>query len=89
MPALIIILTLENYISEVSCLNNSQNSSNNDLVTFVLSLLLGNDEQAKSWFSFLIRQEVSDNIVINIDELYNNNYNILLYHGKLFYLEKK
>lgn len=59
MPALTIMLTLENKISEISYLNNIQNSSNNDLVTFVSGLLLGNDQQARSWFSLFIRQKVS------------------------------
>lgn len=60
MPALTIILTLENKISEVSYLNNVHNSNNNDLVTFVSGLLLGNDQQARSWFSLFIRQKVSN-----------------------------
>lgn len=64
MPALTVILTLENKISEVSYLNNSQNTSNNDLVTFVSGLLLGNDQQARSWFSLFIRQKVDINSTI-------------------------
>lgn len=64
MPALTVMLTLENKISEVSYLNNSQNSSNNDLVTFVSGLLLGNDQQARSWFSLFIRQKVDINNII-------------------------
>lgn len=59
MPALTIMLTLENKISEVSYLSNVQSSSNNDLVTFVSGLLLGNDQQARSWFSLFIRQKVT------------------------------
>lgn len=59
MPALTIMLTLENKISKVSYLNNVQ--SNNDLVTFISGLLLGNDPQARSWFSLFIRQKVSNN----------------------------
>lgn len=59
MPALTIMLTLENKINEVSYLSNSQSLSNNDLVTFVSGLLLGNDQQARSWFSLFIRQKVS------------------------------
>lgn len=66
MPALTVILTLENKISEVSYLNNSQNSSNNDLVTFVSGLLLGNDQQARSWFSLFIRQKVDINNILFI-----------------------
>lgn len=62
MPGLTIMLTLENKISEVSYLSNAQNSSNNDLVTFISGLLLGNDQQARSWFSLFIRQKVSVNI---------------------------
>lgn len=58
MPALTIMLTLENKISEVSYLSNTKNSSNNDLVTFVSGLLLGNDQQTRSWFSLFIRQKV-------------------------------
>lgn len=58
MPALTITLTLENKISEVSYLSNLQSSSNNDLVTFVSGLLLGNDQQVRSWFSLFIRQKV-------------------------------
>lgn len=64
MPALTVMLTLENKISEVSYLNNSQNSSNNDLVTFVSGLLLGNDQQTRSWFSLFIRQKVEINYII-------------------------
>lgn len=59
MPALTIMLTLENKINEVSYLSNSQSLSNNDLVTFVSGLLLGNDQQARSWFSLFIRQKVN------------------------------
>lgn len=59
MPALTIMLTLENKINEVSYLSNSQSLSNNDLVTFVSGLLLGNDQQVRSWFSLFIRQKVS------------------------------
>jgi len=53
------MLTLENKISKVSYLNNAQRSSNNDLVTFISGLLLGNDQQARNWFSLFIRQKVS------------------------------
>jgi hypothetical protein len=59
MPALTVMLTLEYKMSEMSHLNNEQSSSNNDLVTFVSGLLLGNDPQARSWFSLFIRQKVS------------------------------
>lgn len=58
MPALTIMLTLENKISDVSFLSNIQNT-NNDIVTFVSGLLLGNDQQARSWFSLFIRQKVN------------------------------
>lgn len=58
MPALTITLTLEYKITEVSYLSNLQGSSNNDLVTFVSGLLLGNDQQVRSWFSLFIRQKV-------------------------------
>lgn len=67
------MLTLENKISEMSHLSNEQSSSNNDLVTFVSGLLLGNDPQARSWFSLFIRQKVS--IIIN--NLENINQNML------------
>lgn len=60
MPALTIMLTLENKINEVSYLSNIQSLSNNDLVTFVSGLLLGNDQQARSWFSLFIRQKVNN-----------------------------
>lgn len=63
MPALTVMLTLENKIFEVSYLSNSQSSSNNDLVTFVSGLLLGNDQQARTWFSLFIRQKVSTKII--------------------------
>jgi len=66
MPALTIMLTLENKIFEVSYLNNTQSSNNNDLVTFVSGLLLGNDQQARSWFSLFIRQKVYIIISYNI-----------------------
>lgn len=59
MPALTIMLTLENKISDVSFLSNVQSTSNNDIVTFVSGLLLGNDQQARSWFSVFIRQKVN------------------------------
>lgn len=71
MPALTITLTLENKISERSFLDSVQNSSNNDLVTFVSGLLLGNDQQARSWFSLFIRQKV------NFDNLEYKKYVIL------------
>lgn len=58
MPALTIMLTLENKISDISFLSNIQNT-NNDIVTFVSGLLLGNDQQARSWFSLFIRQKVN------------------------------
>lgn len=67
MPALTVMLTLENKISNLPNLSNEQNVSNNDLVTFVSGLLLGNDPQARSWFSLFIRQKVSftiDNLKI-------------------------
>ncbi|CAI6365811.1 unnamed protein product [Macrosiphum euphorbiae] len=57
MPALTIMLTLENKFYKVSYPNNVQISSNNDLVTFISGLLLGNDQQARSWFSLFIRQK--------------------------------
>lgn len=68
MPALTITLTLENKIPNVSYLNNVQSSSNNDIVTFVSGLLLGNDQQARSWFSLFIRQKVSITKNVNQDK---------------------
>jgi len=59
------MLTLENKFYKVSYPNNVQISSNNDLVTFISGLLLGNDQQARSWFSLFIRQKVI--ILIFID----------------------
>lgn len=58
MPALTIMLTLEHKICEVPYSSNVQSSTNNDLVTFISGLLLGNDQQARSWFSLFIRQKV-------------------------------
>jgi len=60
------MLTLENKISQVSYLNNVQRSSNNDLVTFISGLLLGNDQQARSWFSLFIRQKVNTLIFLRL-----------------------
>jgi len=77
MPALTIMLTLENKFYKVSHLNNVQISANNDLVTFISGLLLGNDQQARSWFSLFIRQKVSLLMFINVkyillrDDVYN------------------
>jgi len=58
MPALTIMLTLEHKISDISYPSKGQCLSNNDLVTFISGLLLGNDQQARSWFSLFIRQKV-------------------------------
>lgn len=75
MPALTITLTLENKISEVSYLSsNSQSSSNNDLVTFVSGLLLGNDQQTRSWFSLFIRQKVSKILLTHKYNFATKNY---------------
>lgn len=75
MPALTITLTLENKISEVSYLSsNSLSSSNNDLVTFVSGLLLGNDQHVRNWFSLFIRQKVSE---------YTVDYTKMQFHHKL------
>lgn len=70
MPALTIMLTLENKITELSYLSNAQSSSNNDLVTFVSGLLLGNDQQTRSWFSLFIRQKVSIGIALKKKYIY-------------------
>lgn len=82
MPALTITLTLENKITELSYLSNAQSSSNNDLVTFVSGLLLGNDQQTRSWFSLFIRQKVSINIILKI-----KNINFIIMKNILFFSE--